>query len=285
MANKLYEESSIQAIANAIRAKNGSSDTYTVAEMSTAIQNIEIQHYYVGTTAPASSFGDDGDIFLKSLRGTVSAHPTSYDTTNYSYQSISSSYPIENAYTDFDSTTLCQVNMTTGSQAETYVYLKFDFSSIPLDATILSITAKVKATIGTTSTKYVSQRYVQFYTGTTEKTSAHAMYGVDASDPTVTFTSTDMGTWTRSELQDVRLKFYAKRGSSSTSTSRNFKIYGATMTVEYMLEESSGTESIYYKENGTWNEAAEVDKKVNGSWVEQTDLSQVIDPTKKLVKG
>jgi hypothetical protein len=40
MSNKLYEESSIQAIANAIRSKNGSSDTYTVSQMSTAIDNI-----------------------------------------------------------------------------------------------------------------------------------------------------------------------------------------------------------------------------------------------------
>jgi len=40
MANKLYEESNIQAIANAIRGKNGSSDTYTVAQMASAITNI-----------------------------------------------------------------------------------------------------------------------------------------------------------------------------------------------------------------------------------------------------
>lgn len=40
MAKKLYEESSIQAIATAIRGKNGSSDTYTVAEMSAAIADI-----------------------------------------------------------------------------------------------------------------------------------------------------------------------------------------------------------------------------------------------------
>lgn len=40
MANKVYEESSIQAIANAIRTKNGSSDTYTVAEMAPAILDL-----------------------------------------------------------------------------------------------------------------------------------------------------------------------------------------------------------------------------------------------------
>ena len=51
MANKLYEESAIQDIADAIRSKNGSSDTYTVSEMSNAIENIpsgggDIGEYY-----------------------------------------------------------------------------------------------------------------------------------------------------------------------------------------------------------------------------------------------
>ena len=40
MANKLYNETSIQAIANAIRAKNGSSNSYTVGQMASAIANI-----------------------------------------------------------------------------------------------------------------------------------------------------------------------------------------------------------------------------------------------------
>lgn len=41
MAKKLYEESSVQAIADAIRAKNGSTDTYKIAEMPTAISAIQ----------------------------------------------------------------------------------------------------------------------------------------------------------------------------------------------------------------------------------------------------
>ena len=40
MANKLYEESEIQNIANAIRSKNGLSETYTVSQMANAILNI-----------------------------------------------------------------------------------------------------------------------------------------------------------------------------------------------------------------------------------------------------
>lgn len=41
MAQKLYEESNIQAIANAIRDKNGSTDTYKTSEMAAAISAIE----------------------------------------------------------------------------------------------------------------------------------------------------------------------------------------------------------------------------------------------------
>ena len=42
---KLYAESNIQAIADAIRAKNGSSDTYTTSEMAAAIEAIESTNY------------------------------------------------------------------------------------------------------------------------------------------------------------------------------------------------------------------------------------------------
>lgn len=40
MSNKLYEETDVQAIANAIRSKNGSSDTYKVSEMAQAVLDI-----------------------------------------------------------------------------------------------------------------------------------------------------------------------------------------------------------------------------------------------------
>jgi hypothetical protein len=40
MAKKLYEESDIQAIADAIREKTGDTTTYTVAEMDEGIKKI-----------------------------------------------------------------------------------------------------------------------------------------------------------------------------------------------------------------------------------------------------
>lgn len=38
MAKKLYEENSVKAIADAIRSKNESTDTYKIAEMAAAIE-------------------------------------------------------------------------------------------------------------------------------------------------------------------------------------------------------------------------------------------------------
>lgn len=43
MSKKLYEESNIQDIARAIRAKNGTQSTYTVNQMGNAIRNIQTQ--------------------------------------------------------------------------------------------------------------------------------------------------------------------------------------------------------------------------------------------------
>lgn len=40
MSKKLYEESNIQAIANAIRSKNGENETYNTSEMASAILEI-----------------------------------------------------------------------------------------------------------------------------------------------------------------------------------------------------------------------------------------------------
>lgn len=65
---------------------------------------------------------------------TISLHPTSYDTTDYSYYSTSN---MSNAYADSDSTNYASIRAKNGNYAETWVYFKFDTSSIPAGATIL----------------------------------------------------------------------------------------------------------------------------------------------------
>lgn len=174
---------------------------------------------------------------------TISAHPTSYDTVNYSYASISTSYPIGNAYADSDSTSYAQVNWKTGSNAETYVYMKFDFSSIPEGATISSVSASAKAYVNTTTASRVTNREMQLAAGTTLKGSSLTIGSTTTSQSFST-----VGSWTRAELLTAGVRFYVKRGTSNTTSSYQLRIYGATMTVTYTYQETLYTITV---NNGT----------------------------------
>ncbi len=177
---------------------------------------------------------------------TISAHPTSYDTSHYSYASISSSYPIGNAYTDSDSTSYCQVSWKTGSSAETYVYLKFDLSKIPNDATIKTVTAKAKGYVNTTNSSRVTTRQMQLATGTTLKGSALTL-----SNSTSEQTFSNVGTWTVTELHDARIRYYVKRGTSNTSSTYQMRMYGATITVTYEWQETTYTITVNNSSSAT----------------------------------
>ena len=159
---------------------------------------------------------------------TISAHPTSYDTEHYAWDSIVSGYPIENGYTDSDSTTQARFNWVKGDQAETYIYYKFDFSSIPADADIISVTGMAKGYVNTATSGWVAAREIQFATGTTLKGTAEQLTS------TVTeFTFTDVGSWTRAELQNAAVRFYVRRNASGANSTFYMRTYGATMTVTY----------------------------------------------------
>ena len=167
--------------------------------------------------------------------GSITVHPTSYDTTHYSYASVSSSYPLTNGYTDSTSTTYAQVNWKTGSGVETYVFYKFDLSSIPANATITSVTAKAKGYVNTTNSSRVTTRQMQLYTGTSTAKGSALTISNSASEQT--FSNT--GSWTRQELQDARIRYYVKRGTSNTSSNYTLRMYGATLTVNYSWVETT----------------------------------------------
>ena len=157
--------------------------------------------------------------------------PSSLDTTNSVYPgTYYSTNVLENAFTDANSSTRWAPYTTTGSRAETIIYLNFDCSSIPAAATINSVTCSVNC--GTQGTSYFGTRTVQMATGTTVKGSATTMSGSNSSPQTHSLT---VGTWTASEIRNAKLKFYVVRGTSNTSTDATFSIYGATLTVDYTI--------------------------------------------------
>ena len=201
---------------------------------------------------------------------TLSAHPTSYDTTHHSYASISTQYPITNAYTDSSSTSYAQVSWKTGSNAETYVYLKFDFSDIPANATIKTVTAKAKGYVNTTNSSRVTSRQMQLATGTTLKGSALTL-----STSTSEQTFSNVGTWTRNELLNAGIRYYVKRGTSNTSSTYYIRMYGATMSVTYEWEETTYT--ITVNNSTSVNVVADPNEVVSGesSEIKADDISGI----------
>lgn len=197
---------------------------------------------------------------------TISAHPTSYDSDHYSRYSISSSHPLSDAYSDSDSTTYAQINLTRGSGAETYYYFKFNLS-IPEGATIKSITAKGKGYISATSSSIINKRQMQLATGTTLKGTALTL-----SNSADEQTFTDVGTWTRAELLDAGIRFYAKRTTNSSYYNNNYYIraYGATITVTYEIDVPDMP--VRVKQNGTWVTPSKVLVKQSGAWAEASKV-------------
>ena len=195
---------------------------------------------------------------------TKTLYPGAYDSGASSVQSVTNATnPVGKGSTN---TTHATINLVTGSRATTTIYWPFDLSAIPSGAEIDSVSCKVKASVS--STNGVGSASVQLYSGSTSKGSSTSILSTSTSAKTLS-----VGTWTRSELQNCRLCLKAQRGTSSTSTTRSLRFYGADLTVTYTYK----NEKFMLKLGGAYNDVARTFKKVSGIWVEQTDLANVIE--------
>lgn len=209
---------------------------------------------------------------------TTSSNIESHDTTDHAYYAITNP---TNGYADSTSTDYARVNLTRGQSAQTHVYWQFSLPTIPTDATIDSITCNYKARVSSSSTNYIAQATIQLYSGTTAKGSSKSIRttSTDASS----LSSDQIGTWTPAEINaGMRLRTWAQRGGSRTSSNYYIYFYGADIEIEYT--EASG-DKVFIKSNGSWVEVAHAYKKVNGAWVEQTDLSTLFDNTKPIIQN
>lgn len=174
---------------------------------------------------------------------------------------------------DADSTDRTTVYLVRGVNAETFFYLTFDFSSIPANANITSVVARTKGRCSGTANR-LSFRQVRGYVGDTAKGYS---INLTASDQTITL-DLGAGGFTRESLQNFTIRWYAKRSNNSDQAdySLYFYVYGADVTVTYEYDDGSSTGSgVSTKENGVWNEASAVYKKVSGSWVQQSDTQNI----------
>ena len=183
--------------------------------------NVEIDKAYLGNDLVFSSGPS---------QYAVTVYPSSYDTEHHSYYGFSN---VSRAYDDgsVESNGYATINLTRGNGAETYIYFKFDLSSIPSNATIDSISISAKAQVTTTAGTRLGNRFLQVCRGT-------EAVGTASSNMTTTARTynLDVGSgWTGANIQDLTLKVNVFRGTQSTSTSYYCYFYGATLTVTYTV--------------------------------------------------
>lgn len=145
--------------------------------------------------------------------------------TGLTNATIDGSYPIDRGYTNADSTTYTRLNVTASRTAE--IFFTFDTSAIPAGATITSVTANGKARVS--STTRITNTVMQFYSGSTAKGSNRTFASTQASKQTI-----NVGSWTRAELNNLRLKIGGT--ASSSSSSKRIDFYGADITITYTAE-------------------------------------------------
>lgn len=203
---------------------------------------------------------------------TLIVNPSGYDESRSVWRNVTN---LQNAYNSTENTTYATFGLRTGTYL-TYIYLTFDLSSIPANAVINSVSCNVKVRIENANTSRIAEKQVQLFSDTEAK-------GTATTIPfSASIVSLDTGTWTREELDNLTLRFYAKRGYTGTSNNYYIYVYGADLTIEYT---SGGvTQTLKIKSNGNWQDVRKVYKKENGEWIEQTELSQVFDTQKNYLK-
>ena len=163
---------------------------------------------------------------MATITQSITLVPSEYTGLTNITTSTNTSYQMSNGYNDENhSSNYARLVLQTSTTG--YVYWIFDTSEIPAGATITSVSAKARVRVN--NTNYVTNTKCQLYTGTTAKGS-NSTFASTSSSNIVTLTT---GTWTRSELNNLRL-FIGGTGSSS-SNSKYIYFYGASVTVNYSV--------------------------------------------------
>lgn len=157
--------------------------------------------------------------------------PSSFDSVNSTYDSIYEGTAENGLTAHTDSNRFC-VYSNTGANAESYLYYNFDCSNIPANAIITSVTCIASAAVYQAST-YFTTYDLQLCSGTTAKGTATTITG--SGGTSATHNINGGSSWTRAELNNIKIRERVIRGTSSTTSQASFSFWGATLTVSYEI--------------------------------------------------
>lgn len=168
----------------------------------------------------------------------VTLIPSGYTNTGSYNFTQNNSYPITNAYNNSSHTAAyarLQLASNRNNTRTSTMYLELDKSSlnnVPSNATINSITCNIRYAVSNTT--YVSALSIQLYADTTAKGAAETTRSTTSATSGGTLYSVTPGSWTLSELQDIR--FYISATHNKSTNAGYLYLYGADVTVNYTAE-------------------------------------------------
>lgn len=184
-------------------------------------------------------------------------------------------------------------NMYSSSGSTGHADYSFDFSAIPSNATIESIEVRCYGhrESSTIDSSHVSQ--CTLYSGNTAISDAVNFPSTSNSLITIEPNSTV----TRAQLSSFIVRhtvgYYgglvlgiSVEVTYSTGSGIDHYTYTYTVNGDSVIAVIIGSNAIlYFKNNGSWVTAVKAYKKINGSWVEQSDVTTVFDSSTNYVRG
>lgn len=255
MSNKLYEENDVQAIANAIRSKNGSSDTYMVSEMAQAVLDIP-----TGTTPTGTK------------QVTIdSAGATTEDVTNYANAEITvpqGQYkPNIDARPTAPTITVSNGGLITAEVPTEFItdLLKPSFTEGYIESSDVSMTVKIGGSAtkqmntvnGQTVTPTTSQQNIavqgDFVLGAINVAPIPSQYIIPTGTKQITANGTGIDV---SEYEFVDVSVSASGYTDNQVASRNYNgaiVLNGIQTKNYAFQGATGITSVYERNSSSTN--------------------------------
>lgn len=238
------------------KTENG---TYDVTNLASLVVNVptggggDAQSIYSGSSAPSSSLGVDGDLYMQMESGaSVEKYPADYTS-----QSVSGTSGLDACIGTSAEDGHSTANVySSGSGTTGHVYYTFDLSDIPSNATIKSVSCVVKAHEENASRSTMT---VQLYAGSTAKGSVTTVSGTSNANYTL-----DVGTWTRAELDSLQMVMSVGYYGGL--------IAGATLTISYETD-PQWTASLIGNGSGITMTSGVMYKKDGGAWVKTASVA------------
>lgn len=210
---------------------------------------IDITSYYSGSSEPTSDIGKDGDLYFKMpVYNNVDLkdlYMDSFDSTNSSGYELSSGSVntcCGHPYTETKDQTIFVFKEA--AYSEFVLFYNFNIPRLPKNATNISIRCKTKCYWSYyQNTDDLVEPHVQLYNGISKPKGTPTINVRREYADSDTF-EIDGGTWTKDEIKDCRIRFYAKRGQEDASKISALWMYGTTLYVSFKTPDDPKTKTI-----------------------------------------